>query len=116
MTTPTLAQAANARHSSASNEHYTPPQIVEASRATMGGIDLDPASCALANEVVQARFWFDIAARAREWGTQAPHASPSYQQPSRFFVNPPGGWLGRSSLEPLPLGPEGKPSRAGGSA
>lgn len=45
--------------SKASNEWYTPPHIVERARAFFGGkIDLDPASCAKANEIVNAHTWF----------------------------------------------------------
>lgn len=41
-------------------ERYTPQYIIEAARQTMGDIDLDPASCSLANRTVQARHYFTI--------------------------------------------------------
>ncbi|UOF80380.1 C-5 cytosine specific DNA methylase [Caudoviricetes sp.] len=45
------------QHSTESNEHYTPPEIVERARRTMGRIDFDPFSCEAANKIVQATYY-----------------------------------------------------------
>jgi len=43
-----------------SSEWYSPSWIVDPARDYLGGIDLDPASCALANTIVQATTFFGI--------------------------------------------------------
>jgi hypothetical protein len=40
-------------------EWYTKPQWIARARSVMGSIDLDPASCAFAQRVVQAAQWYD---------------------------------------------------------
>jgi ParB family chromosome partitioning protein len=37
---------------------YTPVEVIEAARATMGEIDLDPASCEFANRIVKAQQYY----------------------------------------------------------
>lgn len=88
-----------ARHSSASVEHYTPAEIVDAARATMGGIDLDPASCTFANRTVKAAAIFTapiVIDGREEWpgGFVRPWTT-SDGRPSRVFLNPPGGMCDR---------------------
>lgn len=43
---------------SGNTEYYTPANIIEASRATMGEIDFDPFSCEVANRTVKAARFF----------------------------------------------------------
>jgi hypothetical protein len=50
--------ATKAMVSSKSNDWYTPELYISAVRDTFGHIDLDPASCALANTIVQAEKFY----------------------------------------------------------
>lgn len=70
----------NVRHSSDTNEHYTPADIVEAARTTLGAFDLDPASCGAANQHVQAAKFY----------TKEDNGYMKFWE-GRVFLNPPGG-------------------------
>jgi hypothetical protein len=68
---------------SISNDHYTPEIYINAARTVMlGEIDLDPASCAQANEVVKAKQFFTES----DNGLQC-------QWHGRVWLNPPYGGL-----------------------
>lgn len=63
-----------------SNDYYTPGQYIEAARCVLGTIDLDPASCAQANETVKAARYFTIDddGLSQDWS-------------GRVWLNPPYG-------------------------
>jgi hypothetical protein len=64
--------------STGEHEWYTPPKLVEAARAVLGTIDLDPASCEVAQRVVKAEQFFT----AEEDGLSKPWGG-------NLWVNPP---------------------------
>jgi hypothetical protein len=76
--------------SSASNEHYTPSDIVERARRLMGSIDLDPASCAEANAIVKAAQYMTLADPSMPGGRPVDGLSARPWK-GNVFLNPPGG-------------------------
>ena len=72
------------------NEWYTPPDLIDKARRVLGGFDLDPASCAVANETVQAARYFteDDDGLAHDWH-------------GRVWLNPPYGRIAGKFVEHL---------------
>jgi hypothetical protein len=53
-----VVSVATVKKKANSNEWYTPATHIEAAREVLGGIDLDPASCELANRTVRAAYYY----------------------------------------------------------
>ncbi len=70
-----------------SSEWYTPSRYIEAAREVMNGIDLDPASCEVANQTVKAERFYT-------------KAENGFTQPwfGNVWLNPPYGKLSNKSM------------------
>lgn len=74
--------------SSERHDWYTPKIYIDAVHEVMGGIDLDPASCAEANEIVKANEFYTEENNGLEQSWYG-----------RVFLNPPYGKLGPEFIE-----------------
>jgi hypothetical protein len=69
-------------NNSGENEWYTPKDIIESARSVLGSIDLDPASCEEANNIVKAKRFYSISddGLSKKW-TGKIWLNPPYSQP-----------------------------------
>lgn len=69
-------------HNSGENEWYTPEYIIEAARKVLGEIDCDPASSAIANNIVKANQYYTTEDNGldKTWGKRV-WMNPPYSNP-----------------------------------
>lgn len=62
------------------NEWYTPHRYIEAAREVMGSIELDPASCELANRIIKAERYYTAEENglAQAWNARSLWLNPPY--------------------------------------
>lgn len=78
-TTAGVPRKAFVTNNSGKNEWYTPAKIIEAARAVLGEIELDPATSEIANKTVKASEYF----------TEEDDALSLDWPPSKIWMNPP---------------------------
>lgn len=83
-------KTANLIVASESNEWYTPKKYIEAAREVLDGIDLDPASCEMADSIVKARAYYaiDDDGLSKDWS-------------GNVWLNPPYGDAGPRFIKKL---------------
>jgi len=77
-----LGKVPHVSHNTGENEWYTPIAYVDAARAVMGSIDVDPASSDIANQIVKATKYYTIEddGRSQSWQGNI-WMNPPYAQP-----------------------------------